>query len=73
MSIKKRIRKPLTEEQKVKKYAQVQEYIRQNIRKYTLNVRNDDIEVIERLNSVENKQQYILGLIKADIEKGKQQ
>lgn len=64
---------PLSEESKKRKAAYNEAYKAKTYRRYLIRVRLDDTEVIEKLNSIENVQGYIVNLIRADIEKGKQQ
>ncbi len=50
------------------KVAYDQKYIKENIKRYSLNLSKIyDLEIIERLESVQNKSAYIKALILADI------
>ena len=47
----------------------IKEYVRNNYFRVGIRVRNDDVDIIKKLESVENKNSYILDLIRKDIKK----
>ena len=47
----------------------IREYVRNNYFRVGIRVRNDDVDIIKKLESVENKNSYILDLIRKDIKK----
>ena len=49
----------------------IQEYQKQTYKRYIFQVRKDDTDLINWLESKPNKQRYILDLIEADINKNK--
>lgn len=48
------------------------EFQKETYQRFTVRVRKDETDVLEKLNNVENKAQYIINLIRADIEKSKE-
>lgn len=49
----------------------IQEYQKQTYKRYIFQVRKDDTDLINWLESKPNKQRYILDLIEADMNKNK--
>ena len=49
----------------------IKQYDKENYKHYHIKVRCDEKEVIEKLNTVESKNGYILDLIKKDIARNK--
>lgn len=47
------------------------DFKKRSYKRYRLDVRYDNTEIIEKLDSVPNKNKYLQDLIKADIEKDK--
>lgn len=58
---------PLSEESKKRKAAYDEAYKAKTYKRFRFRVRLDDTEVIEKLNSIENIQGYIVNLIRKDI------
>lgn len=56
-----------SKESKKRKSLYDMDYKKKSYRRYRLDVRYDDTEVIDFLESLENKNKYLLDLIKQDI------
>ena len=48
----------------------ITEFKKKNYRRFVIDVRYDNRRIIDRLESVENRSSYIIGLVEKDIESG---
>lgn len=59
----------MTEEQLARRKAYQKDYIKNMYKRFTLRVKITDVEIIEKLDSLDNYNEYVKNLILADIKK----